>query len=66
MKTGTIACYSHKNGTGVIQPDDGGDELWFHWTSAMHYSAMADKLETGGKVRFEVHGVEARDVEAIE
>lgn len=48
--TGTIAHYSDSNGTGLIRPDAGGEEHWFHWTAI-----RTRDLKTGDKVEYQTY-----------
>ncbi len=52
MATGTVKWFNDSKGFGFITPDDGGDDLF------AHFSAIVDEgyksLKEGAKVSFEV------------
>ena len=65
MATGTVKWFSSEKGFGFITPDEGGEDLF------VHFSAIAGSgfktLEEGAKVSFEVtqgqKGLQATDVQ---
>jgi CspA family cold shock protein len=65
MATGTVKWFSSEKGYGFITPDEGGDDLF------VHFSAIAGSgfktLDEGAKVSFEVtqgqKGLQATDVQ---
>jgi cold shock protein len=65
MATGTIKWFSNEKGYGFITPDEGGEDLF------VHFSAIAGSgfktLDEGAKVSFEVaqgqRGPQATDVQ---
>jgi CspA family cold shock protein len=67
MATGTVKWFSDTKGYGFITPDEGGADLF------VHYTAIADAgfrtLPDGGKVEFEVRegrkGLEAFNVALV-
>ncbi len=67
MPEGTVKWFNADKGFGFIQPDDGGDDLFVHF-SAINMSGYKD-LEEGQKVSFEVtegqKGPQASDVSPV-
>ncbi len=67
MATGTVKWFSNDKGYGFITPDEGGADLF------VHFSAIAGSgfktLEEGAKVSFEVtqgqKGSQATDVQVV-
>ena len=65
MATGTVKWFSNEKGYGFIKPDEGGEDLF------VHFSAIAGSgfktLDEGTKVSFEVtqgqKGPQATDVQ---
>jgi cold shock protein len=65
MATGTVKWFSNEKGYGFITPDEGGEDLF------VHFSAIASSgfktLDEGAKVSFEVtqgqKGPQATDVQ---
>ena len=65
MPTGTVKWFSNEKGYGFITPDEGGDDLF------VHFSAIAGSgfktLDEGAKVSFEVtegqKGPQATDIQ---
>jgi CspA family cold shock protein len=65
MATGTVKWFSNEKGYGFITPDEGGEDLF------VHFSAIAGSgfktLDEGAKVSFEVtqgqKGLQATDVQ---
>lgn len=64
MPEGTVKWFNGDKGFGFIQPDEGGEDLFVHF-SAINMSGYKD-LEEGQKVTFEVtqgeKGPQASDV----
>lgn len=52
MSTGTVNRFNDAKGYGVITPDDGGEDLFAHF-SAIQMSGF-NTLKEGQKVQFEV------------
>jgi cold shock protein len=52
MPQGTVKWFNAEKGFGFIQPDDGGDDLFVHF-SAINMSGYKS-LDEGQKVSFEV------------
>jgi cold shock protein len=67
MATGTVKWFSNEKGYGFITPDEGGEDLF------VHFSAIAGggfkTLDEGTKVSFEVtqgqKGPQATDVQVV-
>jgi len=67
MATGTVKWFNETKGYGFIAPDDGGKDVFVHFTGIA--GTGFKKLTEGEKVQFEVRegakGPEASDVEPI-
>ncbi|MEM9747632.1 MAG: cold-shock protein [Actinomycetota bacterium] len=67
MATGTVKFFLDEKGYGFITPDDGGDDLFVHYSNVVGSGRRT--LQNDAKVKFEVgegrKGPEAVDVEAI-
>jgi cold shock protein len=67
MPEGTVKWFNADKGFGFIQPDEGGEDLFVHF-SAINMSGYKD-LEEGQKVSFEVtqgdKGPQASDVTPV-
>ena len=67
MPQGTVKWFNAEKGFGFIQPDDGGDDLFVHF-SAISMSGYKT-LDEGQKVSFEVtqgqKGPQASDVAPV-
>lgn len=67
MATGTVKFFNSDKGYGFIQPDDGGKDVFVHFSNIAGTGYR--NLEENQKVEFEVgqgrKGDEARDVKVI-
>ena len=67
MATGTIRWFSHTRGYGFIEPDDGGTDLFVHFSNVA--GGRHKQLDEGIRVQFETKrgskGVEATDVSPV-
>jgi cold shock protein len=67
MPEGTVKWFNAEKGFGFIQPDEGGDDLFVHF-SAINMSGYKS-LDEGQKVTFEVtqgqKGPQASDVSPV-
>ena len=65
MPTGTVKWFNDAKGFGFITPDDGGEDLFAHF-SAIQMSGFKT-LKEGQKVRFEVtHGPKGKQAANIQ
>ena len=68
MKTGTVKWFSEPKGFGFIESDEGGDDLFVHFSSIEGEGFKT--LNEGQKVEFDVvqgkKGLEAKGVVAID
>ena len=66
--TGSVRWFSHDRGYGFIAPDDGGHDLFVHFSSVTGVSYK--QLDAGRRVAFEARqgakGAEATNVSVIE
>ena len=64
MAQGTVTWFSEEKGYGFISPDDGGEDLFVHYTGIEGAGFMS--LEEGEKVTYEVtrgrKGMQAQNV----
>ena len=69
MATGTVKWFNDAKGFGFISPDNGGDDLFAHF-SAIQNSGGFKTLTEGQKVSFEVghgpKGAQASNIRAAE
>jgi CspA family cold shock protein len=67
MATGTVKWFSQAKGYGFIQPDDGGSDLFIHFSNIS--GAGFRNLEEGQKVEYEPQegrkGMEATNVNVL-
>ena len=67
MATGTVKWFNDAKGFGFIKPDDGGEDLFAHFTAIKGTGFRT--LKEGQKVEFEVKkgpkGLQAADVKGI-
>ncbi|MFD1210926.1 cold-shock protein [Arthrobacter sp. GCM10027362] len=67
MATGTVKWFNSEKGFGFIAPDDGGPDLFAHYSSITGGGYRS--LEDGQKVEFEVtqgqKGPQASDIRAL-
>jgi len=67
MATGTVKFFNAEKGWGFIAPDEGGDELFVHYSSIQSNGFRT--LEQGQKVEFSSEktdrGMQAKDVKLL-
>lgn len=70
MDTGTVKWFNDEKGYGFIQPDDGGDDLFVHFSSIEQEGDGRRSLDENQKVSFErvqgKKGIEAQKVAIVE
>jgi CspA family cold shock protein len=68
MATGTVKWFSNDKGYGFVQPDDGGKDLFVHFSAIQGQGFKS--LDEGDKVEFEVgqgqKGPQAQNVSVVE
>ncbi|WP_299259160.1 cold-shock protein [uncultured Kushneria sp.] len=68
MATGTVKWFNDTKGYGFISPDDGGDDLFAHFSEVQAEGFKS--LQDGQKVSFEVtqgkKGLQAANIKAID
>lgn len=67
METGTVKWFNDAKGFGFITPDDGGEDLFAHFSSIK--MAGFKTLQEGQKIRFEampgLKGMQATNIQVI-
>lgn len=68
MSIGTVKWFSDAKGYGFIQADDGGDDIFAHFSAILMDGYKS--LKPGMRVQYELHegpkGVHARDIQPVE
>ena len=68
MATGNVKWFSNEKGYGFISPDDGGKDLFVHFSAIQGHGYKS--LDEGDKVEFEVgqgqKGPQAQNVSIVE
>ena len=68
MANGTVKWFSNEKGFGFIQPDDGGNDLFVHFSAIQGQGYKS--LDEGDKVEFDVgqgqKGPQAQNVSVVE
>jgi CspA family cold shock protein len=68
MATGTVAWFNNAKGFGFITPDEGGSDVFVHY-SAIQTSRGYKSLSEGNRVEFDVEegakGVQAANVRKV-
>jgi CspA family cold shock protein len=54
MRTGTVRCYDQQRGFGFIHPDDGGADIFVHFT-ALDRAGLRQGVVYGQKLKFDTY-----------